>query len=625
MTFAALNPVPLRPYALSGYTVAATSATVTRAAFAAQEQLLSRDLIMVAPLANDMDGDAVSGTWGWFTGGWWRSIGDIPLNARIQESVLTLAWFYATSRPWNPYYKDASLARRLLAAIATYVTIQRSDGGFSEYSAVSTAAPTGFGIGHLALTWKLLEETPIELPTWPYWRSRLRACLLRAAGWALSPTQSEQWDHGAAYSNQLIASIAGCARIYDLLTPALQTQFSAAITRLPTVAQGSAGFLFEDSGPDFGYSTSVSVPYLAYLYQVTGRSECLTMAAGQYDFMAYNVLLEPGTTGSLLWNDAIATRTPLVWKSGTSSDEAGGGIDMGGPLRAGGNTVVNAFLTSASGKAAQRAAWAATSGAVAAIPATQLSPHRVHRATDTQDFPSDAEKSAALAALPCVASPFTAYKPGAASGTAAEHRYLYVKRAGYYLGASWGRYVTGTRIGLNFLYHPVTGTFICGQRNSEAYWGLVASGYSDAQGVISSSTTPPSDTSAFTLTLTAVGSTRSAAFANGSVTVTAARAGSFVERLPIIVWDTDTVTFELSGGGTQTATAADSSAASVTKVTILRPGLGTFTLTPSSAKSMTLYAEEATATKPTSTRTVRRLEIASTDTIGYTVEIAPGG
>lgn len=625
MTFAALNPVPLRPYALSGYTVAATSATVTRAAFAAQEQLLSRDLIMVAPLANDMDGDAVSGTWGWFTGGWWRSIGDIPLNARIQESVLTLAWFYAKNRPWNPYYKDVAVAHRLLAAIATYVTIQRSDGGFSEYSAVSTAAPTGFALGHLALTWKLLEETPIELPTWEYWRSRLRACMLRAADWALNPAQGEQWVHGGAYSNQLIASIAGIARIQDLLSPAQQALFSSAIATIPTVAQGSGGFLFENSGPDFGYSTSVSVPYLAYLYLATGRSECLSMAAGAFDFFSYNVLLEPGSAGSFLWNDSIATRTPLVWKSGTLSDEAGGGIDMGGPLRAGGNTLVNAFLTSASGKSGQRASWAASSAPVDAIPATQVSPHRIHRATDTQVFPTDAEKNAALAALPCVSSPFTVHRQGAASGIPSEHHYLYVKRTGYYLGASWGRWVTGTRIGLNFLYHPVTGTFLCGQRNSEAYWGLVASGYSDAQGAISSSTTPPSDASTFTLNLTAAGSTRSADFSSGSVTVSVARAGDFVERMPLVLNDGDTIVFTLSGGGTVTATPANTSASSVANVRITRPGKGYLTIAPTAAKNMTIYAEEATATKPTSTKTIRRLEIASSDSLSYTVEITPGG
>lgn len=624
MTFATLNPVPLQPYDLTSYSVAPTSATVTRSAFSAREQLISRDLIMVSPVGNGMDVDPGSSTWGRFNAGWWRSNWQLATNARIQESVLTLSWFYAKNRTWNPYYRDANLARRIIAGIQHYINIQQPDGGWTELTTTSGAAATGFALGHLALTWRLLDGTPLDHPSWWYWRVRLRASLLRACTWALNPDNTEQWEHGGRYSNQLIASLAGIARIRDLLTPTLETKFQDALTRLPTVTQGTAGYLFEDYGADFGYTTSVALPYLAYLYQVTGNAGLLTMAQKAFEFISYNVLWEPDSgDGSFMWNDAPTTRTPLPYSSGTKSDEAGM-LDGAGLLRAS-TTIANAMLTSAEGKAAQRAAWVATAGAITPIAATQVSPYRIHRVTDVEDLPTAAQKAAALAALPCKsATQWTAYKTnGAESGTAAEHRYLYVKHSGYYAGATWGRWVTGARLGLGFFYHPAMGTIVCGQRNSEAYWGAVAGAYGESLGTISSSTTPPSDGATFTLSTTAVSSTRSVTFSEWTMAITATKSGSFVERLPMIIWDTDIATFNLTGGGTITATTADTAAASATSMTLLRPGRGTFTLTPSAAASMTLYAEEATATRPTSTKKVRRLEISASESVSYTITAVP--
>ncbi len=616
-------PPPLAKVDLAG-TLAATSSSVTRSQFGLREQLAARDLLMVAPIANGMDTNPASSTWGWFNAGYWRTEGMIPINGRLQESVLTLAYFYTQDRPWNPYYRSETLARRILAGIRYLISIQRADGGFAEYSAISTAAPAGFVLAHLALAYRLLEATPLNCPGGLYWQRKLLDCLLRAAEWALNPNQSEQWDHGAHYSNQLIAGLAGIARIQDCLTPDLKGKFHAALNRLPRVIQGTAGYLFEDSGPDFGYSTSVSFPFLAYLYQATGRADLLTVAEKAFGFMALNVLWEPTSPdGGFLWNDSIASRTPLVWSSGTRSDEAGV-LDMSSILRVGAPTAT-AFLTSLEGKAAQRSAWAASTDPITAIPSGQVSPHRIHRTMDAEDLPTAAEKSAALAALPCGSAPFTKLcLNGAESGTdAAAHRYLYVRRLGYYIGVSWGRYVTNTRLGPNFFYHPSTGAFVCGQRNSEAFWGLVASSYSDAKGAISSSTTPPTDTSAFVLNLTAVSSTRAVTFNNYTISVTATRTGAFVERLPLVLWDGDTVTFNLSGGGTSVATSSNSAASNVTSVEVNRPGRGKMTLTPSAAANMTLYTEESTATKPTSTRTIRRLEIAATNSLTYTMTIVP--
>ena len=78
--------------------------------------------------------------------------------------------------------------------------------------------------------------------------------------------------------------------------------------------------------------------------------------------------------------DQFMVPGPLPYSSGTKSDEAGV-LDGAGLLRAS-TTIANAMLTSAEGKAAQRAAWVATAGAITPIAATQVSPYRIHRVTD---------------------------------------------------------------------------------------------------------------------------------------------------------------------------------------------------------------------------------------------------
>ena len=48
----------------------------------------------------------------------WRGTSQLhPYNARIMESILTLAWFYASPRKWNQYYANKALRARLELAL----------------------------------------------------------------------------------------------------------------------------------------------------------------------------------------------------------------------------------------------------------------------------------------------------------------------------------------------------------------------------------------------------------------------------------------------------------------------------------------------------------------------------
>src|SRR5215203_5909850 len=54
-----------------------------------------------------------------------------PWNARVMESHLSLAFFYATKRPWNPYFAAPAVRQRLEAMLTFWCDMQNPDGRFS--------------------------------------------------------------------------------------------------------------------------------------------------------------------------------------------------------------------------------------------------------------------------------------------------------------------------------------------------------------------------------------------------------------------------------------------------------------------------------------------------------------
>src|SRR4051812_24335536 len=129
-----------------------------RHAFAPAEQRFAPYLATLAPLVNDINDTDDPALYGHFGGGWWRTPTG-PTNARVQEHVFTLSWFYASSRRWNPYFHDKALLAALDAAIGHYLYLQHPDGSFPEYNVDEHGlAPTGFGIGYLAKTLRNLRQ-----------------------------------------------------------------------------------------------------------------------------------------------------------------------------------------------------------------------------------------------------------------------------------------------------------------------------------------------------------------------------------------------------------------------------------------------------------------------------------
>lgn len=618
---------PVRP-------LPSTSRAVDRSSFAPKEQRLSRDLVTLAPLVNDTTIDPDLSTWGWFgDSGWFRSSSLVDYNARIQESVGTLAWFYTHDRPWNPYYGNQILAERLLASLRYYLGLQYPDGGFGTAPTEAGPATTGFGLGHLALLYLNLEDTPLKLAGWDdYWKKRTHDAIIKAADWVLDETNDRSWVAGAFHSNQLVGGVAGAARIYDLLPPNLKIKFNEGVARLSTHIVSSVGYMYENYGPDFGYTLGTGLPYLGYLYEVTQDAGIASLAQKTFDFFSYNYLLEPAGVGFIV-NDPVSTRTRALTLEHSRSDEVA--FDSMGVIRTAAPKA-NAFMTTQESKNTYRANWASSAAQVTQVPKGSFSPHRIHRATDSESFPTTAERDAALAALPYNASTgFTEYRHDDRTGDERFNRhYLYVRRPGYYTNFHWGYRADGVRVGSNFFYHPQTGTFIMGQGDSRINWGLytAAGGYSDTLVTTYSTTsTIPTGATNFTLAMgvSTGASSRTVNYVNSGITMSVVRSGLFTERIPLMLWPgsgsqtADVITFTLEGGTSRVVSDATDTAV-VTAITVTRAGRGVLTITLDSPRTVTIpsVAETNASTVFSATvRAIRQLDIEASGNLSYSVAI----
>jgi hypothetical protein len=137
-------------------TVAAVQpGTISPADLSPQEQNISAYVGTVSRLANNVE-DANLPTYGFITGSMWRVPRNEPYNARVQENAMTMGWFYSKPRPWNPYFGDEALRRRMEAALAYLIVLQKPDGHFPEFpsdvqqTGNHKRAPTAFALYYIA-------------------------------------------------------------------------------------------------------------------------------------------------------------------------------------------------------------------------------------------------------------------------------------------------------------------------------------------------------------------------------------------------------------------------------------------------------------------------------------------
>ena len=231
-----------------------------------------------------------------------------PYNARIMESILTLAWFYTAPQKWNQYRGHPALRARLELAFDFWCRMQSSDGRFSEYKPQEwNLAATAFAVKFISEALRLLKAGPpisadIHERAVDACRKAMRVVLFDPG----------LYHYGCEYSNQYTNIFAGGAaflKLYpdDALAAQLRKRFEASSKDL----QSPAGYMYEKDGPDLGYTldTHHENVQMAYNYwRDTPFGDILVEQERRFgEWLSFNALPEPGQH-FLVLNRAIESR-----------------------------------------------------------------------------------------------------------------------------------------------------------------------------------------------------------------------------------------------------------------------------------------------------------------------------
>ncbi|MFF8845151.1 hypothetical protein ACF08N_20940 [Streptomyces sp. NPDC015127] len=442
-----------------------------RTLFAPEEQRYAPYLVILAPMANEIE-DTDQETYGWFTGGWWRTP-SVPYNARVQEHVFTLSWFHAHRRPWNPYAGDEALLARLDAALHHYLRLQHDDGSWPEYRPTEhSRAATGFGLVYLSRTLQNLRA----VGALPARQAGIRTALHRAMTWFLDPANTTVWTNPLVYANQYIAGLAGSALSLQLdPDPALQERLAERIAFVAAHGQSPQGFFYEPRGMDVGYNVEVMLPDMAEIFHLTGEPAMLSMARRFASWLGCNLVHEPDGSGCFT-NVAVSART-----SSRAYDSVVHEPDRThlGSLFVPEVPALAPFFTAREDRAAVRAAWAAEQAPVPAPNRGNTSPRIIAHVSYGEAFPTLAQKTTAVAALPYLRQDaFVELRRDA------RQDFLFVRRPGLYLGGFFGQRATSlVRAGLTFLWHPEAGMVVYSLNGTGGCWATrLADGRLDADG-----------------------------------------------------------------------------------------------------------------------------------------------
>ncbi|WP_226900058.1 hypothetical protein [Nonomuraea phyllanthi] len=555
---AALLPVATS-LAVPGAALAAASrlaplpAGLDRRLFAPHEQRFAPYLATLAPMVNDMDDS------GFFAGGWWRSPA-APYNARIQEHVFTLAWFHANARPWNPYAGDADLLAALDAALGHYLSLQHPDGTFPERNPGQHGlAATGFGIGYLAKTLRLLRAAGAL----PARQAQITAALRTAMTWFLDLDNRPGWQDQLPYANQTTAGLAGSTHALRLdPDSALAARLTEAFARLPTVGQSSVGFFHEEGGHDMNYNFEVMLPEMADAYQVNRDPHLVDMARAFTGFLSYNLLREPDGSGYMV-NVAPSTRTSTRWYDEVRPDPDRTSLNWTFTRHV---PLLSAFMTAREDLADARAAWAASADPVAPLAKQDTSPRILTHGLYGERFPTRQQRAAAIRDLPYLRrDDFVELRRDRGQD------FLYVRKPGLYLGGYFGSRASRGRTGLTFVWHPEAGTVICGLNNNNyACWSTVFPGQApDSDGSLPATyfrgapggrewTVGPAP-AAFGIRYGNADVTTEVLVTRRTIRRTVTANAAATEQIPLVLHPTDVLTFtdgtRAAFGGATTATA----------------------------------------------------------------------
>ncbi len=403
----------------------------------------------------------------------WRNLVDNkPHNARIMESILSLAYFYTTDRPWNPYRGDAALRVRLEAALDFWTRTQNMDGRFSEY------VPGRWGLAPTAFATKFMGETLRLLHGGPPIDAAIHRRAIEADRKAIMAvfTLPDQAAHGRNYTNQFSNAFGG-ALAYLALYP--DAAMDSALRRQLRVAgedhQSVVGYFYEANGPDWGYdlNTHHSNFHMGWHY---ARGSVLAAEFSEplrrwYEWFAYNAVQEPQGR-ALTMNRAIESRQKRAVVTDAGPDEIETGVpvaEVADGARVLGPTREDLVLRREARRAALERDWPKVApldvGTFRAFsPYTFL--HREH----VRWFPTDSQWAASRAAMrPKAEQRFTHQR----TDTRKPVTFSYVRRPSYYAAFTSGDVITAQqRYGLGLFWTAAAGSVIQSQTaGTGTAWG----------------------------------------------------------------------------------------------------------------------------------------------------------
>jgi hypothetical protein len=490
----------------------------------------------------------------------WRNQQDNrPYNARIMENIVSLAFFYATNRPWNQYYGSPAVRAHLEAALDFWCRIQSPDGRFSEYGPQQwNLAATAFATKFMGQTLTLLRNGP---PIDPNVLDRVVRADRKAIHFVL--TDPAFYKHGKDFTNQFTNVWAG-GLAYVALYPdaALESLVRRSIIEDSRIFQSPAGYFYEARGPDWGYNlgTHHSNLWMSWQY-ARGKPLGKVLVEEEHKFvewLSYNAVREPDGSGYTL-NRGIETRQrrPFLDAAGIKRSQD----DQGQRLMASEVPLARAFAPTqeeiSSDRVKLRAAlvknWPPTNELQVGTFST-FSPYAFLHRGHIRWFPSVDQRNAATRLLPYLHPPFIHQRMDDRERVI----FTFVRQPAYYAIFNSGPHLTDQqRYGLGLVWDPEMGTLIQSQTGTtNAAWGTVlgenANAYEadtlNAEFNLQSTPIDPRpgnrDLPSGTLTVKYAfpdQGEKMLAFSEQQITVQVQHSGLFREQIPLLVGETDTL------------------------------------------------------------------------------------
>ena len=471
-----------------------------------------------------------------------------PGNARIMESALSLAYFYCTDQPWNPYRGDPALRARLEAALDYWCRMQLPNGHFNGPDTKDgLTGVTAFEAKFMAATLEMLDTAP---PLDPALHTRLAAAVQNALYAVLLPDHA--YALGRRFANQYSNIWAAGLCLFAIHPDAdLEDLWRARLATSVEDHQSPAGYFYEERGPDWGYSmgTEQSNLRMAWHYaRDTNLGPVFIEKQKRWcEWLSYNAVREPGGHAFVL-NRSIETRTVKHSFEHLNSPFA----EVIPLMRAfSENDEEHRARMDAARKRLERRWPRVDSLSVGSFAA--YTPYRFLLASRDQWFPTDEQKREAISRLPYLAQERFIHQR---TDNQKPISYTFVRRPRYYAAFAAGKRLTGAqRYGLTLLWSPQAGALMQSQTKSrDAAWGTMLhreervreAGDLEVAYLLGDQESVPQpgcrDLPEGTLTVRyalRLGGTKEVRFEENEIVVVIRQRGQFTEYLPLLTMEDD--------------------------------------------------------------------------------------